>query len=105
MKDYNLNDLLNNIDFESNRLVKINNKLYLTNYQIEILNKYNIDYKSLGNLSSIIYVAEEILEEDDYEDLDEIIRELSERNYYENTNKWSSFFMVLYKYHIFEHSQ
>lgn len=87
MKDYNLNDLLNNIDFESNRLVKINNKLYLTNYQIEILNKYNIDYKSLGNLSSIIYVAEEILVEDDYEDLDEIIRELSERNYYENTNK------------------
>lgn len=87
MKDYNLNDLLNNIDFESNILVKINNKLYLTNYQIEILNKYNIDYKSLGNLSSIIYVAEEILEEDDYEDLDEIIRELAERNYYENTNK------------------
>lgn len=87
MKDYNLNDLLNDIDFESNRLVKINNKLYLTNYQIEILNKYNIDYKSLGNLSSIIYVAEEILEEDDYEDLDEIIRELAERNYYENTNK------------------
>ena len=87
MKDYNLNDLLNNIDFESNRLVKINNKLYLTNYQIEILNEYNIDYKSLGNLSSIIYVAEEILEEDDYEDLDEIIRELAERNYYENTNK------------------
>lgn len=87
MKDYNLNNLLNNIDFESNRLVKINNKLYLTNYQIEILNKYNIDYKSLGNLSSIIYVAEEILEEDDYEDLDEIIRELAERNYYENTNK------------------
>ena len=87
MKDYNLNDLLNNIDFESNRLVKINNKLYLTNYQIEILNKYNIDYKSLGNLSSIIYMAEEILEEDDYEDLDEIIKELAERNYYENTNK------------------
>ena len=87
MKNYNLNDVLNNIDFESNRLVKINNKLYLTNYQIEILNKYNIDYKSLGNLSSIIYVAEEILEEDDYEDLDEIIRELAERNYYENTNK------------------
>lgn len=87
MKDYNLNDLLNNIDFKSNKLVKINNKLYLTNYQIEILNKYNIDYENLGSLSSIIYVAEEILEEDDYEDLDEIIRELAERNYYENTNK------------------
>lgn len=87
MKDYNLNDLLNDIDFNKNKLVKVNEKLYLTNYQIEILNKYNIDYKSLGNLSSIIYMAEEILEEDDYEDLDEIIRELAERNYYENTNK------------------
>lgn len=87
MKNYNINELLNNIDFESNKLVKINNKLYLTNYQIEILNKYNIDYKNLGNLSSIIFTAEEILEEDDYEDLDEIIKELSERNYYENTNK------------------
>lgn len=87
MKDYNINDLLNEVDFKSNKLVKINNKLYLTNYQIEILNKYNIDYENLGSLSSIIYVAEEILEEDDYEDLDEIIRELAERNYYENTNK------------------
>lgn len=87
MKDYNLNDLLNEVDFKSNKLVKINNKLYLTNYQIEILNKYNIDYENLGSLSSIIYVAEEILEEDDYEDLDEIIKELAERNYYENTNK------------------
>ena len=87
MKDYNLNDLLNEVDFESNKLVKINNKLYLTNYQIEILNKYNINYENLGSLSSIIYVAEEILEEDDYEDLDEIIKELAERNYYENTNK------------------
>ena len=77
MKYYNLNDLLNNIDFESNRLVKINNKLYLTNYQIEILNKYNIDYKSLGNLSSIIYVAEEILEEDDYEDKEEYIQTIN----------------------------
>lgn len=86
MKDYNLNDLLNNIDFNKNKLVKVNEKLYLTNYQIEVLNKYEIDFQNL-NLSSIIFLGEEILEEDDYEDLDEIIRELAERNYYENTNK------------------
>lgn len=86
MKDYNLNDLLNNIDFNKNKLVKVNEKLYLTNYQIEVLNKYEIDFQNL-NLSSIIFLGEEILEEDDYDDLDEIIRELAERNYYENTNK------------------
>lgn len=86
MKEYNINELLNNIDFNKNKLVKVNEKLYLTNYQIEVLNKYEIDFQNL-NLSSIIFLGEEILEEDDYEDLDEIIRELAERNYYENTNK------------------
>ena len=86
MKDYNINELLNDIDFNKNKLVKVNEKLYLTNYQIEVLNKYEIDFQNL-NLSSIIFLGEEILEEDDYDDLDEIIRELAERNYYENTNK------------------
>lgn len=86
MKEYNINELLNDIDFNKNKLVKINEKLYLTNYQIEVLNKYEIDFQNL-NLSSIIFLGEEILEEDDYDDLDEVIRELAERNYYENTNK------------------
>lgn len=86
MKEYNINELLNDIDFNKNKLVKVNEKLYLTNYQIEVLNKYEIDFQNL-NLSSIIYLGEEILEEDDYDDLDEVIREIAERNYYENTNK------------------
>ncbi len=86
MKEYNINELLNDIDFNKNKLVKVNEKLYLTNYQIEVLNKYEIDFQNL-NLSSIIFLGEEILEEDDYDDLDEVIRELAERNYYENTNK------------------
>ena len=86
MKKYNINELLNDIDFNKNKLVKVNEKLYLTNYQIEVLNKYEIDFQNL-NLSSIIFLGEEILEEDDYDDLDEVIRELAERNYYENTNK------------------
>lgn len=86
MKEYNINELLNDIDFNKNKLVKVNEKLYLTNYQIEVLNKYEIDFQNL-NLSSIIFLGEEILEEDDYDDLDEVIRKLAERNYYENTNK------------------
>lgn len=86
MKEYNINELLNDIDFNKNKLVKVNEKLYLTNYQIEVLNKYEMDFQNL-NLSSIIFLGEEILEEDDYDDLDEVIRELAERNYYENTNK------------------
>ena len=39
-----INDILNNIDFDNNKLIKINNNLYLTNNQIEILKSNNIDY-------------------------------------------------------------
>ena len=73
MKEYNINELLNDIDFNKNKLVKVNEKLYLTNYQIEVLNKYEIDFQNL-NLSSIIFLGEEILEEDDYDDLDEVMK-------------------------------
>ena len=55
MKEYNINELLNDIDFNKNKLVKVNEKLYLTNYQIEVLNKYEIDFQNL-NLSSIIFL-------------------------------------------------
>ena len=59
MKEYNINELLNDIDFNKNKLVKVNEKLYLTNYQIEVLNKYEIDFQNL-NLSSIIFLGEEV---------------------------------------------
>ena len=41
-----INDILNNIDFENNKLIKVNNNLYLTNNQIDILKRYNIDYET-----------------------------------------------------------
>ena len=64
-----INDILNNIDFENNKLIKINENLYLTNNQIDILKRYNIDY------------------EEDIPELEELLDKLSERNYYEFTNK------------------
>ena len=37
-----IKNILNNIDFNNNKLIKINNNLYLTNNQINILKRYNI---------------------------------------------------------------
>lgn len=83
-----INDILNNIDFENNKLIKINNNLYLTNNQIDILKRYNIDYETSNSLRDLMIKIEDILDyEEDIPELEELLDKLSERNYYEFTNK------------------
>ena len=87
MKDYNVNKLILGLDFNSNALKKVNNKLMLTNYQISVLKRNGINPENYSSLKEIIYVAEEAYEVTLDDELDIILNELSERNYYENTNK------------------
>lgn len=86
-KEYNIKELLDSIDFNKNKLTKVNDKLMLTNYQIEVLKRFDITPENYSSLSSIICDAEEVYEETLDEELDAILIELQERNYYENTNK------------------
>lgn len=86
-KEYNIKELLDSIDFNKNKLTKVNDKLMLTNYQIEVLKRFDIIPENYTSLSSIICDAEEVYEETLDEELDVILSELQERNYYENTNK------------------
>lgn len=83
----NIEELLKEIDFTKYKLIKVNDKILLTNYQIEVLSKFQIDYKSVSSLKELIYYAEEAYEETLDEALDEVINELQERDYYTNTNK------------------
>lgn len=71
---------------DSLTLNKINDDLYLTNKQIEVLDRYDIDYEN-KSINELIYEIEDILNENDYEDLEEVSLGLSEFNYYHNTNK------------------
>ena len=83
-----IKNILNNLDFDNNKLIKINNNLYLTNNQIDILKRYNIDYKTSNSLRDLMIKIEDILDyEDNYEELEILLDNLSERNYYENTKK------------------
>ena len=85
--EYDLDKIINEMDFKSNSLNDING-LLLTNKEIEVLNRYNIDYKKCISLKEIIYLIEDIIEdEDDIEDLELISQSISERDYYQNTNK------------------
>lgn len=83
-----IKDILNEIDFENNKLIKINNNLYLTNNQINILKRYNIDYKTSNSIRDLMIKIEYILDyEEDIEELDTLLIDLQTRQYYENTNK------------------
>lgn len=73
-----------------NSLVKINDKLYLKQYQVEVLEYYHIDYKNVSSLSEILLLIEEVLETDnsiEKDTLEEVALSLQEFQYYHNTNK------------------
>ena len=71
-----------------NKLNKISDNLYLSNIQIEILKRYEIDYKKFNDIKSLMYEVETALEEVyDADDLQALSIELSEFIYYHNTNK------------------
>lgn len=87
-KEYDIDELVGNMDFESNSFQNINGMM-LTNHEIEILDRYKIPYKECSSLKEIIYEIEEIINDSDIvdEDLDYISSTISERDYYQNTNK------------------
>lgn len=60
------------------------NKMYLSNNEIKILEKYNVNYNNYDSLSSLIFDLNEIEGDDD---LEQLAIELSEFNYYNNQNK------------------
>lgn len=79
--------ILNELDFDNNKLQKINDNLYLTNNQIEILKRYNIDYETSNSLRDLMIKIESVLDYENIEELENLLTTLTERNYYENTNK------------------
>lgn len=85
--EYNIDELLNTIDFTSNQLNKTTNNLYLTQKEISILKSYEIDYNNCLTLKELLYKIEQILKEEDSEDLEQISISIAERDYYQNTNK------------------
>ncbi len=82
-------DLVNSLKKEmlSNMLVDVG-KIMLTRKEIEILDKYSINYKSVLTLKELINRIESTLLDEDYpDDLDQIAQSIQERDYYQNTNK------------------
>jgi hypothetical protein len=77
-------------EIEKNMLKELENGLLLSEAHIEILERYGFDYRKYGSIEELIYDIEEYLNDEgdsDCGDLDWVSSDLSERNYYANTNK------------------
>lgn len=87
-KEIDINELTKEIYNDKTMIKMRGNGIYLSDNQIEVLKKYNIDYTKYNSLNSLIFDIESILnEETDIDDLEDISRRLAELNYYNNTNK------------------
>ena len=82
----NLEDLISST-INNNTLVKVNEKIYLTKYQIEVLDRFHIEYNYCSDIKEIIFLIEDILDTDYDEELDELAKNLQEFSYYNFTNK------------------
>lgn len=89
--EIDLEKLVSEMDFKSNEFVTCKNGLMLTNMEIDVLKRYGVDYERCSTLKEIIYLVEDILNEedagDDLDELEYISSTISERDYYQNTNK------------------
>ena len=94
-KEFDIDTLISElgitIDIEKTSLKQRKNGLLLSDYQVEVLKRHNINFENYTNLNSLIFKIEEYIEEVenyiDITDIDDLSKELSEQNYYQNTNK------------------
>ncbi len=80
-----------NIELEFNRrsIKKRENNIYLSDEQIDVLKKYNINYLDYKNINELIFKIEDYLNDSyiELDDLEWVSEQLSTFNYYHNTNK------------------
>ncbi len=61
--------------------------IFLSEYQIEVLNRNGIKIEECGTINELMYFIDEILDESEDEELDMVYNEIMEFNYYSNVNK------------------
>lgn len=87
MKEYDIEKLTNEINFEENFIGYNQKGIVLTNKEIDVLKRNEIDYEKYTSVSELLYDIDEILNYTDDEELEVVSENISERNYYLNTNK------------------
>ena len=83
-EEININDLVDDKYMHK----EIKKGIFLSDYQVDVLLKYQINPFKCASIQELIYLIDEVLDdESDADDLDGVSREIAEFNYYTNTNK------------------
>lgn len=85
MEEYDIESLVKDIDFEKNSIEYINGEIVLTKREIDILKDLEINYQGYTSMSSLISAIEDVVDDDP--EIEEMLKDMSDRNYYLNTNK------------------
>ena len=87
-KEIDINELVKEVYSDKSMLKMRRNGIYLSDNDIEVLNRYDINYNNYSSLSSLLFEIEQVLNESySADDLEELSKSLAELNYYNNTNK------------------
>lgn len=85
MEEFDIESLVKDINFEENSIAYIKNDIVLTEKEVNILKELGINYESFTSMSSLIIALDEYVDDDP--ELEEVLKDMSDRNYYMNTNK------------------
>jgi len=72
---------------ENNTLEKVNENIYLTKYQKKVLEDYHIPYQNCQSMKDLLFHLSDIVDEDEYDELEEVARQIDEFSYYHETHK------------------
>lgn len=75
------------IDLDSFMNIDNGNGILISKYEIELLLKYDIDYRNYSNIESLLKEIDDILENDYIEELEDIVIKLEEQHYYKDIKK------------------
>lgn len=71
-----------NQTIKQNQLKKRKNNIYLSDYQVDVLNRYNIDYQKCSNINELLFLIESFLNNntnDDCDDLEVVSQHLADQ--------------------------
>jgi hypothetical protein len=68
-------------------LIPRENGMLLSDYHIAVLRRNGINYLEYGSIKELLFAINDILDEDGNDELEDVAKDLDEKNYYKNVNK------------------
>ena len=82
-----VNEAVDFANYDNLLLKSIENNILLSDYQVDVLKRNEIDYKNYSTIHQLLFEIEEVLNNEYDEELDNVSNQLAELSYYKDTKK------------------